>query len=104
MTVDVESVLSPDGHPEVALTVAGPGGRWFRRTPEPVYLSQAEARHLAHQLLEAAGFHYAAILDDELAQLQEAADQTTSVQDYQRLVMLKSMVQVMRKMFPEEVS
>jgi hypothetical protein len=99
--VEVESVLSAEGEPEVELLV-DQGHRWFRS--RPVYLSRSEARQLAYELLEAAGFHYAAVLDEELAQLQEAADATTSVADYERLVLLKSMVQLMRKMFPKAVS
>jgi hypothetical protein len=88
----------------VALTDPRPVGRWFTRYPDPVYLTRQEARQLAHQMLEAAGFQYAAILDQELEQLQQEADQTTSIQDYERLVMLRSMVQVMRRMFPESVN
>jgi hypothetical protein len=98
VTVDVDSVLSPEGDFKVALTV-DQGSRWFK--PKPVHLSRYGARHLAYRLLEAAGFHYAAVLDEELDQLQAAADSTTSVEDYERLVMLRSMVQVMRKMFPK---
>ena len=48
---------------------------------------------MANDLLEAAGFQYAAVLDEELARLKEAADTTTSVEDHERLVMLRSMVQ-----------
>src|SRR4029450_10927984 len=58
--VEVESVLSAEGEPEVELLV-DQGHRWFRS--RPVYLSRSEARQLAYELLEAAGFHYAAVLD-----------------------------------------
>ena len=99
--VEVESVLNPEGEPEVALTVEDQGRRWFRQAT--TYLRGYEARQLAYELLEAAGFHYAAVLDEELEQLKEVADNTTSIEDYERLVMLRSMVQVMRKMFPEPI-
>lgn len=93
-------MVSPSGDVEVALTVDDGQRRMFRK-PTTVYLDRAEARRVANDLLEAAGFQYAAVLDEELARLQEAADTTTSVEDYERLVMLRSMVQVMRRMFPE---
>jgi hypothetical protein len=99
VTADVEAMVSPDGDVEVMLAVEDQQRRWFRRSV--TYLSRAEARRVANDLLEAAGFQYAAVLDEELARLKEAADTTTSVEDHERLVMLRSMVQVMRKMFPE---
>jgi hypothetical protein len=102
--IEVESVLSPDGEPKVALTDPRPVGRVIKHYPEPVYLTRQEARQLAHQMLEAAGYQYAAILDEELDHLQKEAEATTSVAEYERLVLLKSMVQMMRRMFPETVS
>lgn len=101
MTVEVQSELSPEGEFTVTLLI-DQGRRWFRA--KPVHLSQQEARQLAYELLEAAGVHYAAVLDNELAQLEEAAKNTSCVQEYEQLVMLRSMVGLMRRMFPEAAS
>lgn len=89
--VEVQSVLAPDGEPVVELFVDR-GRRWVKS--KPVYLAQHEARQLAHELLAVA-------LDEELAKLEEAADNTTSAAEHERLVMLRDMVRLMRRMFPE---
>jgi hypothetical protein len=99
-SIEVESGLGSDGDLQVALTLDRPS-RWFK--PKPIYLTQWEARRLGHELLKAAGNDYVTVLDEELAQLKEAINSTTSVEDHDRLVMLRDMVKVMKRMVAEPV-
>jgi hypothetical protein len=71
----VESMLSPDGEPVIALTVDTEGTRRYQgtrfRKAKPVYLTQTEGRRLARQLMEASGFNPGVILDEEEIRLRK---------------------------------
>jgi hypothetical protein len=74
MTVDVESMLAPDGRPSVGLTVPTSRSWWKRGSTTTVYLGQDEARRLAGSILEASGVVFSTVLEEESKRLAKALE------------------------------
>jgi hypothetical protein len=100
--IEIESVLSPDGEFAVELTMPVTP-RWFKRIPEPIYLTKAEARQLSRELMQATGFTPHVVLDEEEVKLRrDLADPDLGYRDRQDIEVALAVVGLIRRMWHPE--